>query len=306
MRWKIIAAYVAVYLAWGSTYLGIRIGVAHFSPAGLCGLRFLLAGALLAALRIAAGKGRLKISRAELLRAAAIGCVMLAAGTGLLCYAELTVPSGVCALVIGCAPIVFAVLNRMAGGPPLTRYQVAGGVLGLAGLASLTWHGSAGEDQAIALSGLGLVAIGMFCWVGASVVSQHIRLPDDHYLAASIEMLAAGVFLVIVGRLRGEFAWRDLVAVPREAMGAIVYLAIVGSCLGFTAYSWLLRHEPANRVSSYAFVNPVVAVFLGVFFAGEPFTRPIAVAVMTTLAGVSLSLFGGRWNRRREPIGLKS
>ena len=264
----------------------------------MAGLRFLLGGLMLLAGRRLIGAKSPGASAGDAARAAAIGCVMLAGGTGLLGYAERTVPSGICALVIGCSPILFALLNRFAGGPAVTRYQVFGGLLGLAGLATLTWHGSEWAGGEVPKAGLTLLVCGMFCWVAASVVSQHIALPTDHYLAAAIEMLAAGVLLLAIGRARAEFAWRDLGAIPRETVGAIVYLATVGSCLGFTAYSWLLRREPANRVSSYAFVNPVVAVFLGVMFAGEPFTRTIAAAVAITLAGVSLSLFGGRWPRR--------
>jgi drug/metabolite transporter (DMT)-like permease len=118
-------------------------------------------------------------------------------------------------------------------------------------------------------------------------------------LASGVEMLAAGVLLLAAGRLRGEFVFGELSAMPRQTILAILYLASVGSLLGFTAYSWLLQHEPANRVSSYAFVNPVVAVLLGVTLGGERFTAPIALACLSILAGVGLSFFGARLGRPR-------
>lgn len=264
----------------------------------MMGVRFLLAGVMMLALRWVLNRRRIGMAPAtQIARAAAIGCVMLAGGTGLLGYAELSVPSGICSLVIGCAPILFAVLNRLAGGPALTRYQIAGGVVGLIGLAILTWSGSSWGGGRIPVPGLVVLVAGMFCWVAASVASQYTVMPKDHYLSAAVQMLAAGAFLIVVGLARREFILSDIVRMPRPTLLAIIYLASVGSCLGFTAYSWLLQREPANRVSSYAFVNPVVAVFLGVVFAGEPLTPPIAAAIVMTLAGVSLSLFGARLSR---------
>ena len=300
--WKTAAAYAAVYAAWGSTYFAIKIGVSRFSPAGMMGLRFLTAGSIMLALRrlLARGSGE-PSSPGELARAAAFGCALLGGGTGFLGYAERTVPSGVCALVIGCSPMLFAAFNRLADGPRLTRHQIAGGLLGLAGVVLLAVSGSSWSGGRTPLAGLALLVIGMFCWVGSSVASKFIGLPKDNNLAAGVEMLAAGALLLAAGRLRGEFAFSDLTRLPRETALAILYLAAVGSCLGFTAYSWLLRREPANRVSSYAFVNPVVAVGLGVAWGGERFTWPIGLACAAVLGGVSLSLAGGRLTRAQLP-----
>ncbi|MBI3547588.1 MAG: EamA family transporter [Elusimicrobia bacterium] len=302
LRWKIIAAYGAVYLAWGSTYFAIKIGVSHFSAAGMAGIRFLLAGVMMIGLgRLMRGGAAEPATRRQLVHAALIGCVLLGGGTGFLGYAERTVPSGICALVIGCSPILFAVFNRIAGGPRLTPNQIAGGVLGTVGVAVLSLQKSAWTGGQVPYVGLGLLIFGMFCWVSASVVSKHVALPKDTALTAAVQMLTAGTLLLTAGRLRGEFLFSNLPHLPQDTALAILYLATFGSCVGFTAYSWLLRHEPSNRVSSYAFVNPVVAVFLGVVFGGERFTAPIAVACVAVLAGVSLSLFGARWTKALLP-----
>lgn len=299
-RWKTAAAYAAVYTAWGSTYFAIKIGVSRYSPAAMAGTRFLLAGAALLSLRRLFGRASGKTSRRELLNAALIGCVMLAGGNGFLGYAEQTVPSGICALVIGCSPIGFALLDRLLGGPKLTRFQVAGGLVGLAGIVLLSLSGTSADGE-VPRAGLGLLLFGMCCWVSSSVASKHVAMPKDNMLASGVEMLAAGALLLIGGRLHGEFRFAELPDMPRQTALAVVYLAGVGSLLGFTAYSWLLQNEPANRVSSYAFVNPVVAVLLGVTLGGESFTAPIALACAAVLAGVSLSLFGPRLARARLP-----
>jgi drug/metabolite transporter (DMT)-like permease len=183
----------------------------------------------------------------------------------------------------------------------LSPFQIAGGLVGTAGLVVLSVQGESWGGGRTPVAGLGLLIVGMMCWVSSSVVSKHAELPPDTFLTSAVQMIAAGGLLMIVGRLRAEFLFSDIAHMPREAALAIVYLATVGSCLGFTAYSWLLRHEPSNRVSSYAFVNPVVAVFLGVVFGGEAFTAAVAVAVAAVLSGVSLSLFGARLTRVKDP-----
>lgn len=301
--WKTALAYLAVYLAWGSTYFAIKIGISRFSVSGMTGTRFVLAGTMMGlfwALRRGPGRGRAAAPR-ELAWAALVGMVMLGGGTGFLGYAERTVPSGVCALIIASSPILFAVFNRWAGGPRLAWNQVAGGVLSLAGVALLTLQGSSWSSGAPPLRGLLILAAGMVCWTGASVASKRLPLPADTALSASAQMLAAGALMLVLGLALDEYRPADLACMPRQTALAVFYLAVVGSCLGFTAYSWLLRREPANRVSSYAFVNPVVAVFLGVGLGGERFTAPIAAAMVAVTAGVMLSLFGGRWPRLRFP-----
>lgn len=300
-RWKVPIAYGTVYLAWGSTYFAIRAGVNHFSPGALTGLRFLLAGTLMLAARAILGRKNSTPSREELVNAALLGLFLLGGGTGFLGYAEQTVPSGIAALVVGCSPMLFAVLNRAIGGKELTKYQIAGGILGTAGVVLLAATAESWNAGVVPLKGLGILIAGMCCWVTSSVVSKKMRLPADNSLTAGVEMLAAGALLLIAGRLHGEFRFSELSRMPRVSAIAIIYLATAGSCLGFTAYSWLLRREPANRISSYAFVNPVVAVFLGVTFAGEKMSWPVAAACAIVLSGVSLSLFGPHLGRKELP-----
>lgn len=291
-RFRVAAAYAAVYLAWGSTYFAIRIGVREFSPAALGGLRFALAGSLMLALRRLLGGAA--ATRRETWNATGIGVVLLAGGTGFLGYAERTVPSGVTALVIGCSPMLFAIFNRWAGGPPLRANQLAGGVLGMIGIAVLAWEGSSSRELIFPLSGLGLLLVGMVCWTSASVASAHLELPRDALWTAAVQNFAASAVLLLAAFARGEVGMRDLAAIPPGALGAIAYLAVVGSCVGFTAYTWLLRREPSNRVSSYAFVNPVVAVLLGAGLGGEAVTPGVLAAMGLVIGGVSLSMLGRR------------
>ena len=299
--WKIPAAYAAVYVAWGSTYFAIKIGVAHFSPAGMCGVRFALAAALMfGAWRWFSG-GRAAPTARECLSAAGIGAVLLGGGTGGLAYAERVVPSGVCALVIGCSPMLFALFNRLAGGPALSGRQIAGGLLGTTGAVLLALDGGGAKDAGFPLAGLGVLVFGMVCWTGSSVASKYVPLPKDNLLTAAVQNLTASILLLALGLARGEFRPADLSTLRPDTWAAIVYLAVVGSGLGFTAYTWLLAHEPANRVSSYAFVNPVVAVALGTALGGEPLTKTMGAAICLILGGVALSMLGARGKEAAEP-----
>lgn len=293
---KTALAYAAVYLAWGSTYLAIKFGVREFSPSALGGLRFLLAGALMLALRRLFGRGEAATGK-QTGTAAAVGIVMLGGGTGFLGYAERTVPSGVTALVIGCSPMLFALFNRWAGGPPIRSHQILGGVLGTIGVGVLAWEGGSSSTLSFPLSGLGLLFIGMVCWTGASVSSAHLEMPKDSLWTAAIQNFAAAVVLLPAAFLVDGIRVANLLSPPPSASGAIIYLAAVGSCIGFTSYTWLLRREPSNRVSSYAYVNPVVAVLLGAGIGGELITGPVLIAMGLVIGGVAISLFGGRARR---------
>jgi drug/metabolite transporter (DMT)-like permease len=142
-----------------------------------------------------------------------------------------------------------------------------------------------------------LLVLAACFWTGTSVYSKHLRLPKDPILSSTLQMVAGGILMTAYGFVAGEMTPASIAAAPPKIWGAIVYLAVIGSCLGFTAYSWLLLHQPANRVSSYAFVNPLVAVLLGVVWGKEGFTAPIACALTLIGVGVSISLFGDRWKK---------
>jgi len=280
-----------VYLAWGSTFFAIKVGVAHFSPSGLGAIRFSIASLLmLAAWGALRGARAVRPSVRQSLTAAGVGIVLVGGGNAGLAYAETTVPSSVCALVIGCSPMLFALFDRLAGGPALDRRQIFGGLFATAGVAVLALEGRAGPALAFPLSGLAVLFAGMVCWTGASVVSKRLSLPKDTLLTAGIQNLAASAAFLVVALGRGEMRLGDLAHLRADTWGAILYLAVVGSCIGFTAYAWLLAHEPIHRASSYAFVNPVVAVFLGTTFGGERLTPGIAGAIVLILAGVALAM----------------
>ena len=272
------AALWAVYLIWGSTYLGIKVAGDTIPAFFAVSSRFVIAGTLMAAW-VAWRRGRraLRITRRELAAAALIG-LLLPGANGILFVAERTVPTGVASLIIASVPLL-VVLLRLAGGDRPPTLAIAGVLVGFAGVA-LLFHPEGGATWwGIALTGLSALA-----WATGSYLSSRIPLPQDAFVATTFEMLLGGLILLPFGLAQRpdptEFATKSLVA--------FAYLILVGSLIGFTAYVWLLHHVPLGTVSTYAYVNPVVAITLGVVFLDEHITRRIALGAAIVLASVAV------------------
>jgi len=262
-RWSVIVAFGLVYLFWGSTYLGIRIAVEHIPPALMCATRFTIAGTLMLAYCRLTGR-RVRYSAAQLLHMAAIGTLLLMGGNLTLSYAETAVPSGLAALVIASTPLWFLVLDSLLlGDHRISIRGLVGLGLGLAGIIVLLWPeltgtGSLGNRQLWwSLSLLG----GSFSWALGSVLSKRWQSAEiDPFSGTAWQVIFAGAANLVFALLFedvGHTVW------TARGIGAVLYLVVGGSWIGYTAYIWLLRHVPTSKVSTYAYVNPVVAVFLG-------------------------------------------
>lgn len=288
------AAFAAVYVIWGSTYLAIRYAVEDMPPFLMASARWIVAGVILYAWRRAAGDPRptLKNWRA----ASIVGVALILGGNGLVSWAEIWVPSSLAALIIAGVPLWFALFVWYRDGVPPTPRIWTGIALGILGVAVL--FGPAvreGLDGSTAFL-FGIVAILVACisWAAGSVYSKKAPLPKSALQAASMQMIAGSVALALVGLGRGEASAVDVAAVSLKAWLSWGFLVVFGSIVAFSAYVWLLQVVRTELVATYAFVNPIVAVILGVAFAGEAFGLGTLVASALIVVGVALVVTGGR------------
>jgi drug/metabolite transporter (DMT)-like permease len=282
MKVRIWAALATIYVVWGSTFLAIAIVVRDLPPFLSMAARHLVAGVLLFAWAWWRAEGPLELGRREWGAAFLFGGALFLAGHGGLAWAQQDVPSGVAALLVGTIPLWFAILARLAFGERLGGRALAGLVLGFAGLALLV--DPSGEEGAEPIGAL-VIAFGAFAWAAGSLWSRRLPLPSDTLLSAAMGMLAGGVLLTAAGGIGGEF---DDVRVTAESLAAIGYMVVVGSLIGFSAYVWLLKVAPSSTVSTYAYVNPVIAVLLGWAFNDEVITGRTVVAGVAIVVGVAL------------------
>jgi len=275
-----------VYLLWGSTYLGIKYAIETMPPLLMGSLRFLAAGGVLYLLAIRQGDtaGDRPGSR-QWLAALAIGGALLVGGNGGVILAEQYIPSGVAALFVATAPLWMAIIDRVVFRRRLPLLVIVGLVTGFGGVAFLI--GSPGSGH-INLFGAALALAAPLCWASGSVFTRHVKLPVRPLVAASMEMLWAGVLFGVLSAATGELGRVHWQGISRTSWFALVYLVVFGSLVGFSAYVWLLRSAPLSLVSTYAYVNPVVAVVLGAIFVGEILTPRILVAGTIILAAVAL------------------
>lgn len=283
-------AFGTIYLVWGSTYLGIRIAVGSMPPFAMASARFLIAGGLLFAwLRL---RGAPWPTAAQLREHTLIGTLLLLGGNGLVAWAEQTIPSGVAALLIAIGPL-FVVLTEWAwpGGSRPTLRTFGALLLGLFGVAWLAvpWEvASHGR-----LDGAGVAAVLCACafWAVGSIASRHARSGAAPLYAASLQMTGGGLTLGLAAWWHGDWAALDLHRVTPEAWGAFVYLIFFGSLIGFSVFVWLMKHSTPARVATFAYVNPIVAVFLGWLLLDEEISqRTLASAVIIITAVVLITL----------------
>jgi drug/metabolite transporter (DMT)-like permease len=281
----VILAFGLVYLFWGSTYLGIDIAVQTIPPALMCGLRFSVAGVVMLAVCAATGH-RIVYSPRQIALSAIVGLLLLMGGNLTLSYAELTVSSGLSALIIAITPLWFLVLDSLLlGDHHISVRGKAGLALGIVGLFVLVWPdlqaGSLGRRELIA--SLSLIG-GSFSWALGSVLSKKWQSGMDVFGATGWQVTAAGAGNLVFAFVNGDL--KHATWAPRS-LAAVGYLVVCGSWIGYTAYIWLLEHVPTSKVSTYAYVNPVVAVFLGWLVLHEKVDRFIlagsAVVVLSVI-----------------------
>jgi drug/metabolite transporter (DMT)-like permease len=281
----VAAALGIVYVVWGSTYLAIRIMVEQMPPLLAAGARYVAAAAVLGGLiALRHGVRRILVSRRQLAACSVVGLLLPAGGNGLVTVGEgMAVPSGLAALLIASVPLWVVVLRSGTGDRPVGA-TVGGVLLGFCGLFGLVV--ATGLHGGISLPGLLLIVVAAMSWSLGSWSQPRIGLPADPFVATVYEMLAGGLALLVAGAVRGESV--HLGSYSTGPVLAWVYLVTFGSLLAFTAYVWVLQAAPISLVATYAYVNPVVAVFLGWFFVGEPVTLPIVVAGGVVLLAVAI------------------
>ena len=275
-RWKFLIALWTVYLVWGSTYLAIKITVRTLPALLSAGTRFLLAGALLAVILSLRGRS-LRVTRRELGASALLGVSLLGLGVGMVTLAETRIDSSIAAMIAGSVPLQVILLRTLARErvATATRLSVVAGLVGL-GLVVVP-----GGDGAASAVGLAIMLGASVSWSLGSFFGHRLPVPEDGFVAATWEMLGAGIFLVLLGTATGELSTADPAGFTAESLVAWLYLAVAGTLVAFTAYVWLLRNAPISKVVTHQYVNPLVAIVLGAALLGEQLS-------LATLAGAAL------------------
>jgi drug/metabolite transporter (DMT)-like permease len=282
--WKTLSAFAVIYLVWGSTFLAIRVGVHEVPPLLFAALRFFTAGALLFVWMLLR---RETIPNLRQWGSIALLAVLIFVGDyGLLFWAEQRVPSGIAAVMMATIP-AFTALAEIAilRTQRLTLRLTAALLIGLAGVAVLVSRGLHLGGSPISRIGACALIAGSIFWSVASVLNRKLPLPASKAMSSGAQMLAGGVFLTIAAAGFGELHEFHPAAISLRAWIALIYLVLAGSILGFTCYVWLIHHHSPTKVGTYAYVNPIVAVLLGYFVAGEPLG-------LRTIAGTLCVLFG--------------
>ncbi len=287
-RFAVVLAFGLVYFFWGSTYLAIDIAVEKIPPALMCGLRFFIAGIFMLAFCALRGR-RVRYNARQLAEMATVGILLLMGGNLTLSYAEQHIASGLSALIVAVTPLWFLVLDSLLlGDHRVSGLGKAGLALGIVGLAVLMWPDltnttSLGREQLWAsISLLG----GSFSWALGSVLAKKWKSTEvDPFSAVAWEMVSAGLANLAFALAAGDLTH---VVWTRRGIGATLYLVVCGSWIGYTAYIWLLGHVPTSKVATYAYVNPVVAVFLGWLVLHERVNGYILAGSATVIASVIL------------------
>ena len=300
---SIALGFAAVYILWGSTYLGIRFAVASIPPLLMAGTRFVAAGWLLYAL--VRFRGAPRPTRVHWRSATLLGGLLLLGGNGLVSVAEQAVPSGITALIVAAVPFWMVLLNAMEQRSRPRLSVLAGLVLGILGLAILVLPSGASASGHTDSLGVVLLLTATFCWAVGSLYAHRAPLPSSTFLGIAMEMIGGGVLLWLVGLLSGEGAALHLQAITPKSLLALIYLTLFGSLLGFSAYVWLLKVTTPARASTYAFVNPVIAVLLGWALAGETLTPRIALAGGIIVTAVCIIMYFGASKAAAAPQGAK-
>lgn len=291
---------LVLYVVWGSTYLAIAIAVDTFPPFIMAAIRFGLAGIILLTWSILRERRSFVWpTRREWRDSAIVGALLLGGGMGFVAWGEQTIPSGIAALIIATMPVWIAVLGGIFLGERLPRLAVAGILVGFAGVAILVGPSAFGGVGAMDPAGVAVILLSPIAWASGSLFASHrASLPNRPLVATGAQMVTGGAVLAVMALVTGEWQTFDPAAISRDSFLAFVYLTIVGSLLAYTTYSWLLGVAPLPLVSTYAYVNPIVAVILGWLILQEPIdARTLIAGAIIVVAVVLIVTSRGRMTR---------
>lgn len=285
--WLVWVALWVVYIVWGSTYLAIRVTVETLPPLLAMGVRFLIAGLIVySVLLIKRGRARVRITPRQLISCAVVGTCLFLFANGMVAVAELELPSSLAALIIASVPLWVIILRAFAG-DKVSLGTLVGVAVGFSGVAILVMPGN--RPTGIPTWSIALILFASSAWAFGSFLSTRMSLPKDLFLSSAYQMMGGGIALVIGGLVRGEASGFDASKWSAASLWSFLYLITVGSLVGFTAYAWLLQNAPISKVATYAYVNPVVAIFLGWLILSEavtPTTILGALVIVISVAGI--------------------
>ena len=289
-RWRVILAFAAVYIIWGTTYLAIRFAVETIPPFLMGGLRFLLAGGLLYTWTRIRGVERPHRSQWRPALLSSVLLIFLAQGS--VVWAEQYLASGLAAVLVGMVPIWVMVLNWVRPNGQRPNWVLLAGVFtGFMGVATLLAPWQSGQRD-VHLLGAAAVIFGSICWTAGSLYTRTLKLSISHFQATAMQMLCGGALLVVLGTVTGEWAELSPDVVSLRSVFSFFYLVVLGSIVALTAYTWLMSVWPPSQVSTYAYVNPLVAVILGWILADERLSLRMGIAVAVIVGSVVLVTMG--------------
>jgi drug/metabolite transporter (DMT)-like permease len=290
---KILFAFAAIYIIWGTTYLAIRLAVETIPPFLMAGTRFMIAG--IATFAFLRARGVPMPKRLHWRSAVIIGAFLLVGGNGFVTWSEQQVPSGIAALVIATVPLWMVLFDWLAfSGTRPSKKIVAGLVLGFLGIGLLIGPRVFQATTGISWLSWLILFMAPVLWSLGSLHSRRAKLPENTFMSTAMEMLAGGVLLLLAGLITGEAAELNVAQVTTRSLVSMLYLTVFGSIIALTAYVWLLKTVQAARVSTYTYVNPVIAVFLGWLVLGESITTQMLVAAVIIIMAVILITAQGR------------
>jgi drug/metabolite transporter (DMT)-like permease len=286
MKTKVWIALLALYIVWGSTYLGIKVAIETLPPFFHAGIRFLISGIILVVWQRAAGQQM--PTRRQWISTAIIGTLLLLGGNGLVAWAEQFIPSGVAALIIGSTPMFLVITEALKPNGIKPNWQaIVGLLIGFAGIFILVGPSEI-SGNATKLNAFGVAALLFAClfWSIGSIYSKTADLPRSSLMTTGAQMLMGSVSLFIISLITGELSHWDPTSVSMRSIYGLLYLIFVGSLIGFASFGWLLQNAPISLVATYAYVNPIVAVLLGSWLAAEPLEPRIWLATAIIIGSV--------------------
>lgn len=295
-RWQLVLAFLCIYTIWGSTYLAMAFAVDTIPPFLMGAVRFLIAGAMLVAW--SAFRGRAQADALSWRNAAIVGGLLLCWGNGSVAWAAQRVPSGMMSLLIATVPLWMVLIEGARGVRP-TFAQLLGVAIGLVGVSLLVLPADGSWAQApIDPVGAAVLVMGAFSWTAGSLFSRGAAQAKYPPMASGMQMLCGGAMLLLVGLVSGDFSRINLDAVSTKSSLAVLYLIVFGSLVGFSTYMWLLKKASPTAVGTYAYVNPAVAVLLGVLLAGEVVPPRGVLAMSVIVGGVAMVSLAPKPGRR--------